>query len=278
MKPSDPSVLTEKQFSDFGEIITSHLGIKMPLAKKTMLQGRLFRRVRELKMETISNYHLWFFSHPGAMDAELQQLINLATTNKTDFFREPSHFDFLSHTVIPEWKKSSFPHFALWCAGCSTGEEPYTLAMTLSEAQSPAPFEFRILATDVSTRALRKARQAIYAEPLVAAIPPTLRSKYLLRSKAPSKRTYRIAPEIREKIRFGTLNFLADSYRIPAPINAIFFRNVMIYFDRENQQKIVAKMCDKLAPGGYLFIGHSESLNGLNLPLATVCPAVYRRI
>lgn len=277
MKTDDTSVLNEKQFADFSEIITSLLGIKMPPSKKTMLQGRLFRRVRDLKMSSITDYHRWFFSHPGAMESELQHLINLATTNKTDFFREPAHFDFLSQRAIPEWRENPSRSFSIWCAGCSTGEEPYTLAITLSEAQTSAPFDFQILATDVSTRALRKAREAIYTDAQVAPIPPNLRQKYLLRSKDPSKKHYRISPEIRDRIRFGILNFLADSYRIPFPLNAIFFRNVMIYFDRETQQKIIEKMCSFLLPKGYLFIGHSESLNGLNLPIDGVCPAVYQR-
>ncbi len=269
-------ILTDRQFADFSEVITTQLGIKMPASKKTMIQGRLFRRVRDLGLGSFKEYHQWFFSHPGAQESELEHLLNLATTNKTDFFRESAHFDFLANEVISEWRQTGGSReFCIWSAGCSSGEEPYTLAMALMELQAQDAFDFTVLATDVSTKVLRKAVDAVYAEDHAAAIPSALRSKYLLRGRDKSKKQVRVAPEVRAHVRFGVLNFLAERYKLPFRLNAIFFRNVMIYFDRDTQQRIVEKMCKHLYPGGYLFVGHSESLNGLDLPITPVRPAVY---
>lgn len=272
------NTLTDLQFADFSNVIRSHLGIKMPDSKKTMIQGRLFRRVRELEMESLCAYHAWFFSHPGAQENELQHLLDLATTNKTDFFREASHFDFLTGRIVPEWRDASRQeNLNIWSAGCSSGEEPYSIAMTMMELQERSRLPFTVWATDVSTRILRKAIDAVYAESHAENIPPALRGKYLLRSKDRTRKEVRIAPEVRSRVRFGVLNFLSEHYAAPFRLQVIFFRNVMIYFDRPTQEQVVSRMCEHLLPGGYFFTGHSESLNGLDLPLQSIGPAVYRK-
>ena len=166
----------------------------------------------------------------------------------------------------------------MWCAGCSTGEEAYTIAMTLLEQQADGAFDFSILATDVSTRVLRIALDGIYAEERAAPIGPELRKKYLLRSRNPAERLVRIAPEVRARVRFGHLNFLSPQYGITEVMDAIFFRNVMIYFDRPTQQRVVGRMCRHLRPDGYLFTAHAETLQGYDLPLRNAgAAAVYRR-
>jgi chemotaxis protein methyltransferase CheR len=268
--------LTPKQFEDFREIISGQLGIKMPATKQVMLQSRLHRRLRELGMESFAEYHARFFSDPDHQSAELEHLLNLATTNKTDFFREPDHFDVLAHTVLSEWLRNPSGHvFRVWCAGCATGEEAYTLAMVLLEQQTNFDFEFSILATDVSTRALEVAMRAVYNSKQAEPIPAPLKSKYLLRSRDSESELVKIAPHVREHIRFGHLNFLAPDYGVKDTMDVVFFRNVMIYFERSTQQEVVTKICRNLRPGGHLFVAHSESLQGLVLPLRMIGPAAY---
>lgn len=271
------ATLSASQFADFSAVIASNLGIKMPPAKQVMLQSRLQRRIRELGLESFDDYHARFFGDTAYQRDELEQLLNLATTNKTDFFREPDHFDCLATQVLPAWLSNPRAGtFQVWCAGCSTGEEAYTIAMVLADRCDHAAFDFRIRATDVSTRVLHTAMQAVYPEEHAAPIPLHLRQRYLLRSRDPALRRVRIAPEIRERVRFGHLNFLAPDYGLPGLADVVFFRNVMIYFDRPTQQEVVGRICRHLRPGGELFIAHSETLQGLDLPLRLVGPAQYR--
>jgi chemotaxis protein methyltransferase CheR len=270
--------LTSKQFQDFSTIIASRLGIKMPATKRTMLQSRLLRRARELGLEDVHAYHTRFFSDPGEQQVELEHLLNLATTNKTDFFREPDHFEFLAQQALPAWRaRARGGPFKVWCAGCSTGEEAYTLAMVMLEQQTRGNFDFSILATDVSTRVLEKAMEATYDEEHAAPIPGHLRKKYLLHSRNATARLVKIAPEVRSRVRFGHLNFLSDDYGIRDKFDVIFFRNVMIYFDRDMQRKIVSRMCRLLPVGNWLFTAHAETLQGLGLPLDPIAAATYVR-
>ena len=270
--------LTIQEFDDFSRLISTRLGIKMPPAKKTMLQSRLLRRAREMGMDNVHDYHRRFFSNPAEQADELEHLINLATTNKTDFFREPDHFEFLAQQVLPAWRnRSPSGPLKVWCAGCATGEEAYTLSMVLLEQQPRGAFDFSILATDVSTRVLEHAMAATYDEEHTAPIPQVLKKKYLLRGSGNSAGLVRLSPEVRSRVRFGHLNFLSPDYGIREKFDVIFFRNVMIYFDRPTQQQIVNRMCQILRPGGWLFTAHSESLHGLVLPLDCVDSAVYVR-
>jgi chemotaxis protein methyltransferase CheR len=242
-----------------------------------MLQSRLHRRLRELGLETFEEYHDRFFNDPAHRAGELEHLLNLATTNKTDFFREPDHFEVLVQQVLPAWlRRPTGPLFRVWCAGCATGEEAYTIAMLLLEQQSAHGFEFSIRATDVSTRVLDKAMLAIYPEEHLAPVPAALRARYFLRSRDRTDPRVRLVPSVRAQVRFGHLNFLAPDYGLPEVFDVIFFRNVMIYFDRDTQQQVVGRMCRNLHVGGTLFIAHAETLQGLALPLRTAGPSVYR--
>ena len=276
---TDTLQLTPQNFRRFAEFITQTLGIKMAENKIPMLQSRLQRRLRALGLRSIEDYKDYLFNSPRA-EAELTDFIDAVTTNKTDFFREPHHFDFLRRAALPALDPDPDRpwHFKLWCAGCSSGEEPYTLAMVLSEHASARPgFDFSLLATDVSTRMLLAAREAIYDEACIEPVADELRKKYLLRSRSPDRNLVRIVPALRSRVQFHRLNFMDADYGVADMFDAIFFRNVMIYFDKPTQQTVVNRLCRNLRPGGYLFVGHSESLIGIDVPLRMVASAVYQK-
>lgn len=271
--------LSAADFKRLSEFIYQELGIKMPGAKKTMLEGRLQKRLRVLGFGSFRDYCDYLFSPQGS-GSELIQMIDLVTTNKTDFFREPEHFDYLRQKVLPEWeRKHPGKKLAVWSAGCSTGEEPYTLAMVLAEyAENCAGPDFQILATDISTRVLEKAKMAVYGEERVAPVPLLLKKKYLLRSKDKNSQLVRIVPELREKVRLRRLNFMDGDFGMREKLDIIFCRNVIIYFDRQTQEKLLNRFYAHMAPGGYIFMGHSETLSGLDVPLTMVHPTVYRKL
>jgi chemotaxis protein methyltransferase CheR len=274
-------LMSDKDFMRLSESIRSSCGIKLPPAKKTMLEGRLRKRLRALCIESFESYCEFLFSPEGAR-SEYIHMIDAVTTNKTDFFREPDHFDYLFERALPELVPlhgvGARKKLNVWSAACSTGEEPYTLAMVLSEfAQSCPGFNFSILATDISTAALEKARSGIYEHDRVIPVPVMLRKKYLLKSKEKDRGLVRIAPELRNSVRFERLNFLEEEYGIDEPMAIVFCRNVLIYFDRPTQEKLVSRLSRHLMPGGYLFVGHSESLHGMDLPLVQTATTIYRK-
>lgn len=276
----EADILTDKDFIRLREFIYAQCGIRITEAKKTMLQTRLHKRLRSLEMPSFSKYCDYLFSERGT-EEELVEMINVVTTNKTDFFREPAHFDYLATTALPLLS----PHndhgrtITVWSAGCSTGEEPYTLAMVLKEfIKDKRSLDFLILATDISTKVLEKAKLAIYDEKLITAIPEELRKSYLLKSKNPDQQVFRIAPELRRHVAFRRLNFMDENFGFRETLDIIFCRNVIIYFDKVTQERLLAKFCTHLSPSGYLFLGHSETLLGMDLPLQQVAPTVYRRI
>ncbi|PTY02540.1 chemotaxis protein CheR [Opitutaceae bacterium EW11] len=265
-------------FRALAEYITRELGIKMSDAKVPMLQSRLARRLRALGLDSLEQYHRYLVSSEGA--AERPPFFDAVTTNKTDFFREPQHFRYLVESALPSLDPGSdrFWNAQVWSAGCSSGEEAYTIAMTLGDfGAARQRFDFSILATDISQRVLQAGMDAIYEKPLIAPIPEELRKRYLLRSRDPADELYRIVPALRSRVRFSTLNLVGPEYRVSQSFEAIFFRNVMIYFDKPTQERVVCRLCRHLRPGGYLFIGHSESLAGLDVPVRMVAPAVYRQ-
>ncbi|MFA6286484.1 MAG: CheR family methyltransferase [Opitutaceae bacterium] len=278
-----PRGLSPDTLARFFRFITEELGIKMSDAKLPMLQSRLQRRLRVLGLGTLDEYHDRLFNSPDG-EEERVHFINAITTNKTDFFREPQHFDYLVRTALPNLDPNGEGgagrpwHLKLWCAGCSSGEEPYTLAIVLSEFGRQRPgFDFSFLATDISTRVLEHAQTGIYDEERIEPVPAPLREKYLLRSKRRTEAQVRIIPALRGKISFHRLNFMDAHYPVRDMFEVIFFRNVMIYFDKPTQEAVIGKLCRNLVPGGYLFVGHSESLAGLNLPVTCVGSATYRK-
>ena len=276
-------VMSAGDFSRLSGFISSRCGIKLPPAKKTMLEGRLRKRLRSLGLASFSDYCEYLFSQ-GGLEDECVHMVDMVTTNKTDFFREPQHFHFLTQKVLPQLTQelgwgTRENSLRIWSAGCATGEEPYTLAMFLSEfAGATANFHFSILATDISTRVLDKARRAVYEHEAIEPVPLTWRKKYLMRSRDRSKDLVRIAPELRALVHFRSLNFMDDNYHLREPQAVIFCRNVLIYFDKPTQLAVLQRLCQHLRRGGYLFIGHSETLHSLDLPLVQSAPTIYRKI
>lgn len=270
--------MSDKELKEFSEFIYSELGIKITQTKKTMLQARLQRRLRTLNMKSYGQYLEYLQSLRG-LEVELPQMVDAVTTNTTSFFREPKHFEYLSQSILPQWqRRHPGQTFAVWNAGCSSGEEPYTTAMTLMDYhERVSPLKFSIVATDISTDILSKAARAVYEDEKIGTIPVEFRRKYLLRSKDKNKRLVRIVPELRDKVSFRRLNFM-DDFQFREKMDLIFCRNVMIYFDKKTQTELVQKFCNHLEPGGHLFIGHSESLAGADLPLKQLAPATYQRI
>jgi chemotaxis protein methyltransferase CheR len=275
---SAPSAtLAETEFHRLKGFIYDECGIVITDVKKTMLETRLLKRVKSLGLHSYKEYCDYLFS-PDGIEAELHHMINQVTTNKTDFFREPAHFDFLTTRILPNLKNRGRP-VMIWSAGCSSGEEPYTLAMTMKEYErTHHGSSFFILATDISTKVLEKAERAVYEEERISPIPLAYQGKYLSRSKDRSPSLYRIRPELRSHVQFRRLNFMDDSFGFKEQMDVIFCRNVIIYFDKATQEKLLNKFCECLAPGGYVFMGHSETLLGMKVPLVPVAPTVYRRI
>ena len=280
----DPKeVLSHMDFLRLSRFIHGECGIKMTESKKVMLEARFQKRLRALGMKTFGDYCDYLFS-PEGMECELHHMIDAVTTNKTDFFREPSHFESLSRTILPEIiakrGNGTGSKITIWSAGCSTGEEPYTLAMVMNEFADRYPecgFNWSILATDISTKVLEKARQAIFDTERVMPIPDPLKRKYLLRSKDRSRGLFRVVPELRKMVCFRRLNFMEDDFGLREMIDVIFCRNVIIYFDRATQTRLLNKFCRQLVPGGHLFLGHSETLHGMDVPLVQVIPTIYRK-
>jgi len=272
--------MTNAEFRKLSRFITQQAGIKMPDVKKVMLQSRLQKRLRHLHMTSFKEYVDYVFSEEGLQN-ELIHMLDVVSTNKTDFFREPIHFEFLEKHILPEYIRE-FPlnrPLKIWSAGCSSGEEVYTIAMTIGEFQKDHPgLDYSILGTDISSHILQKAVDAIYKEEKTAVMPLELKKKYLLRSKDRSRKLVRIVPELRKKAVYKRLNFMDERYPVEDTFDVIFCRNVLIYFSREKQEMVIRKLISKLRGGGYFFIGHSESIMGLDVPLQQMRPTIFKRI
>ncbi len=274
--------LSADDFERLAAFIQQYCGIKMPASKKTMVEGRLRRRLRELGLETFTDYCRYLF-HEGGLADETIPLIDAVSTNKTDFFREPAHFQYLAEQAIPElWASKSISKqnpLKVWSAACSTGAEAYTAAIVLAEVARKLPdLRVSILGTDISTEVLNAASQGIYPEIMAEPIPMDLRSRYLLRSKTGGGDRVRIIAGLRRCVEFGWLNLVNQPYNVAEDMHVIFCRNVLIYFDKPTQAKVIAELCRHLLPGGYLVLGHSECLSETGLPLEPVATTVFRRV
>ncbi len=281
---SDPfTKMTDDDFRQISRFVHETWGIKLTLNKKLMLEGRLRRRLIHLQMANYREYCAYLFS-PEGHEREPREMIDLVSTNKTDFFREAEHFTYLTEKAVPELQNSqSAGEFCnplkIWSAGCSSGEEPYTMAMVLSELGERIPgFRFSIYASDISQRVLQTAVMAIYNETKITPVPLEMRRKYMMRSKDSSKQQIRFVPQIRNLIKFDRINLMNIDEQVDDAFHVIFCRNVIIYFDRDTQEVLLNKFAHKLLPGGYLFLGHSEAITGMQVPFRCVAPMVYRKI
>jgi chemotaxis protein methyltransferase CheR len=274
-------VMSEADFRRLAAFIEGELGIRMPDTKRVMLESRLQKRLRKFGFGNYKDYVDYVFSGEGR-ESELINMIDAVTTNKTDFFREADHFEYLVGKILPEaearFGAGIARPFGVWSAGCSTGEEPYTIAMVLEERRAvDQRFSYRIFASDLSTQVLDKAKDAVYEESKADVVPLSFKRKYMLKSKEKDRALVRMKPEIRSKISFARINFMDDRYPVSDTFDAIFCRNVIIYFERRIQESILGKLCEHVRPGGWLILGHSETLTGMSLPLRGVAPTIYER-
>lgn len=273
--------LSALDFSRIAKLIEGEAGIKLPPGKRLMVEGRLRKRMRALGLVDFAGYCDLLFKQ-GGLDRELTHLINAVTTNKTDFFREVEHFDFLVEQMVPALLKGRErnPLLKLWSAASSTGAEAYTLAMVLDELLAQRhEFRFAILGTDISTAVLAQGRRAVYAAELIAPVPPEMQARYFMHARRPGpRREVRVVPELRRLVRFAHLNLMQQSYPFDRDVDVIFLRNVLIYFERADQDAVVARLVGHLRPGGYLVLGHSESMIGTSLAVRQVAPAVFQKL
>lgn len=272
--------ISPRDFGRLRSLIYEQSGISLNADKKTMLELRVKRRVRSLNLASFADYCEYLFGPNGQKD-EIVHLLDVVSTNKTDFFREPEHFEFLTQKAIPELmtRNQSGRPLLIWSAGCSTGEEPYTLAMVLKECGPANPgFRFAVLATDISNTVLAKAGRGVFTSEVVQPVAAELRRKYFMRSRDRHSGLFRVVPELRQLVEFRRLNFMDANFGLSQKADVIFCRNVLIYFDRATQEQIMQKLAHQLVPGGYAFVGHSETLHDMDLPLVAVAPALYRKI
>jgi chemotaxis protein methyltransferase CheR len=274
--------LTDRNYQRLAELLQGHVGIRLPPTKRTMVEGRPRKRVRALGFDDLDTYCRSLFDH-GTLESEFVHLIDAVTTNKTDFFREPDHFDYLAENAVPALlvaKPGSRPRtLKLWSAACSIGAEPYTIAMVMEElGQRYRGLDYAILGTDISTDVLQQAVTAVYPEEMVDPVPPGMRQRFLMRSRNPERRQVRIVPELRRRVRFLRMNLMDASYPVERDVDVIFCRNVLIYFDRPTQNAVLERLCSHLGPGGYLFLGHAESAAGGALDsMKQAAPTILRR-
>lgn len=270
--------ISKRNFDQLARFIYDYSGIKMPPTKMTMLEGRLRRRLRATGISSFDDYCDYLFKHDG-LEQEKVFLIDAVTTNKTDFFREPNHFNYLRDHALPKLAARDLRRFRIWSSACSTGAEPYTIAMVLDDFTGDNPQrDYAILATDLSTDVLQTARRGIYSADMVAPVPPELRERYVMTPLDAHRREVRIHPALRSKVGFARLNLMDPSYGVGDPMHIIFCRNVLIYFDKPTQHRVLSRLIDCLGPGGYLFIGHSETVSGFDLPIRQVANTVFEKV
>jgi chemotaxis protein methyltransferase CheR len=276
---TDRSDLPSGLFSKFQRLIYNEAGIWLATHKHALLTGRLARRLRLLGLSNMQEYYQ-LVTQPDQQH-ERALMIDCITTNETHFFREPRHFDFLEREVFPKWQHEATAgerptRLRVWSAGCSSGEEPYSLAMLLLKHFPEAKgWELEILATDISTRVLEKARAATYPIEKSKDIPAEHLRAYMLKGKGDRKGLMKVSPELHRVVRFARVNLHADSYPIVGSFDLIFCRNVLIYFDQESKMKVIGGILRHLSPSGLLFVGHSEHLGAIAPDLKTVAPTIH---
>ena len=265
--------VTAMSDQDFGLLrnwVYEQAGISLSPAKKPLVMSRLQKRLMHFGLDSFGDYYRLIIDAREQQEAQIA--LDLLTTNETYFFREPKHFDFMRERAVPERRPGV--SYRVWSAACSSGEEPWSIAMTLAPLLGENGWE--MLASDISTRVLARAQTAHYAMERAEHIPRPLLTRYCLRGVRAQEGTFRVVPELRRRVKFLQVNLIAPLPEVGV-FDLIFLRNVLIYFDMETKAKVVRQLCAALRPGGYFFCGHSESLHGMNLPLTTIHPAIYQR-
>lgn len=267
----------------FRALIRQMTGISLPPGKIHLIEQRLRRRVMAFGLTDTESYLHMLMDKPG-MDEELRHVIDLITTNTTSFFRESAHFETLASLIIPDRiariPAGQRPRLKLWSAAASEGAEAFTIAIVLAELQRRGmTFDYAILGTDISNRMLQRASEAIYDDDQLSAIPADLRARYFLTGAHPSVAGKgRVVPELRRRVQFRHMNLMDNRYSIDSDVDVIFLRNVLIYFDHADKERVVARLVSHLAPRGYLIVGHAESMVVRHAQLSQVKPTIFQKI
>ena len=276
---SDRSTIAPDLFRNFQQLIYSEAGIWLATHKHALLTGRLARRLRLLGLCHMREYYE-LVTQPDQQH-ERAIMIDCITTNETHFFREPRHFDYLEQRVFPKWQEEAaagerVQRLRVWSAGCSTGEEPYSLAMLLlKHFPQDQGWDLEVLGTDISTRVLEKARAALYPIEKAKEIPTEYLRAHMLKGRGDHKAFMKVCPELHRIVRFARVNLHADSYPVLGAFDLVFCRNVLIYFDQESKIKVISGIVRLLSPSGLLFVGHSEHLGNIAPNLKTVAPTIH---
>jgi chemotaxis protein methyltransferase CheR len=267
-------LLNNDVFKLFRALVYRECGINLTDHKRAMFSSRLQKRLSQLGLTSFQDYYDRVVG--GHSYAELTTMLDYISTNQTEFFREPHHFTFLRERVLPELAVDKTVR--IWSTACSSGEEPYSIAMTLSDTiDSPSTWNCRILASDISTRMLAKAATGQYSHEKINSLSSDLVRRHFLLGKGSRRELVKIKPHIANMAVFRRINLMDDRYPIKSLLDVIFCRNVMIYFDRETQAKVLARLSRYLKPGGYLFLGHSETMQGISDAFHYVAPTIYRK-
>ena len=271
--------ISDREFSLYRKLIYSKAGICLSPTKKAFLEARLTRRVRELGLESFHAYYQYATQDQDG--SELAQLLDRVSTNETHFFREPRQFEFLEQQIYPDWKTQGGSglrprRIRVWSAGCSTGEEPYSLAMMFLDHFPPGSgWQIEIIATDLSSRVLKSAQKSVWSIAKAREIPQNYLKRFMLKGTGSQQAYMKAGPEIQAIIRFQHLNLNDDHYDVTGPFDLIFCRNVLIYFDAASRTRVVNRLVDYLAPAGFLLVGHAESLSGMSDRILAVKPTIY---
>jgi chemotaxis protein methyltransferase CheR len=274
----NPPRLSESEWRDLSKFVHQSIGIKLSEAKRVFLVSRLLKRLRATGAHSFRDYFR-LVQGSKAYSGEHQELVNAVTTNKTDFFREPEHFDVLARWLNdkdPNIRQARANGLRVWCAAASTGEEPYTIAAVLRENLTAAEYDrVQFIASDIDTNVLEFARRGVYSKEAAESVEATHRMKMFVHGTGAYHDKYRVRRELRQKVQFVQLNLISPEWRVGKMFDLILCRNVLIYFDRPTQQQVVTRLLERIAPYGVLFLGHSESLNSLSIPAKSVAHAVY---
>lgn len=271
--------MTDEEFQRFRRLVYQESGIALSANKKALLVSRLSKRLRELGLKTFRAYYKRVVEGDGRSpleDKEFTHMLDLISTNKTDFFREPKHFEFMHNHLLPEHQETK--NVRIWSAGCSSGEEPYSIAITLYDGMIfPAQRDCKILASDLSTRVLTKAASGIYEIERVKNLTPEVIRRHFANGIGVNIGKVKVKPHLSSMIVFQRINLMDERYPIKTPLDVIFCRNVMIYFDRPTQERLIHRFYNHLKPGGHLFIGHSESIQWIEHQFVYVEPTIYQK-
>jgi chemotaxis protein methyltransferase CheR len=279
VEPATILQMDKESFVRLSTYITEVYGIKLPPVKKAMLESRLGKKVKQLGMSSYKEFLDYIFSDQGKK-TELLNVVDLVTTNKTDFLREPLHFQFLTDVLLPGYvHKAGLKNIKVWSAACSTGEEPYSLVMVLEEFKKRnIGFDYSLAASDISIRAIQTAHRGIYTLDRIDTLPIEWKRMYFLTSKDRTRKLIRVKPVFRSKISYKRINLVEEVYGIAhESMDIIFCRNVLIYFDKATQERVIQRLTACLRPGGILFLGHSESTMGMEVSLKQIKPTIYQR-